>query len=84
MANVHFAIATRNVDILEHFSDFADAWVSELVDAAPAIDPADGCFALPDLPGLGVRLDREACARHPRTGALLRLFEEGWQKREGG
>jgi hypothetical protein len=32
--------------------------------------------------GLGVRLDREACARHPRTGARLRLFEEGWQKRD--
>ena len=84
MANIHFAIATRNVDILEHFNDFADSWVSELVDAAPAVDPADGCFPLPDRPGLGVRLDREACARHPRTGARLRLFEEGWQKREGG
>ena len=23
-ANVHFAVATRNVDILEHFNDFAD------------------------------------------------------------
>ena len=34
-ANVHFAVATRNVDILEHFNDFADPWVSELVDAAP-------------------------------------------------
>jgi len=84
MANVHFAVATRNVDILEHFNDFADSWVSELVDAAPAVDPADGCFPLPDRPGLGVRLDREACSRHPRTGARLRLFEEGWQKREGG
>ncbi len=31
-ANVHFAAATRNVDILEHFNDFADPWVSELVD----------------------------------------------------
>ena len=84
MANVHLAVATRNVDILEHFNDFADSWVSELVDVAPAVDPADGCFPLPDRPGLGVRLDREACARHPRTGARLRLFEEGWQKRDGG
>jgi galactonate dehydratase len=82
-ANVHLAVATRNVDIVEHFNDFADAWVSELVDIAPAVDPADGCFAVPDRPGLGVRLDHDACARHPRTSARLRLFTPGWQKREG-
>ena len=82
-ANVHFAVATRNVDIVEHFNDFADAWVSELVDVAPTVDPADGCFALPERPGLGLRLDHDACARHPRTGARLQLFVEGWQKREG-
>jgi galactonate dehydratase len=83
-ANVHFAVATRNVDIVEHFNDFADTWVSELVDAAPAVDPLDGCFAVPERPGLGLRLDHDACARHPRTGARLQLFVEGWQKREGG
>jgi galactonate dehydratase len=83
-ANVHFAVATRNVDIVEHFNDFADAWVGQLVDAAPTVDPADGCFAVPERPGLGLRLDHDACARHPRTGARLQLFVEGWQKREGG
>ncbi|MFL5673595.1 MAG: mandelate racemase/muconate lactonizing enzyme family protein [Chloroflexota bacterium] len=82
-ANVHFATATRNVDILEHFNDFADPWVNELVDVAPWVDPADGCFAPSDRPGLGVRLDHEACARYPRTGARLQLFVEGWQKRDG-
>ena len=82
-ANVHFAAATRNVDILEHFNDFADPWVSELVDEAPRVDPADGCFALSERPGLGLRLDHDACARHPRTGARLQLFVEGWQKRDG-
>jgi galactonate dehydratase len=82
-ANIHFAVATRNVDIVEHFNDFADAWVSELVDVAPTVDPADGCFAVSERPGLGIRLDHDACARHPRTGARLRLFVEGWQKRDG-
>ena len=82
-ANVHLAVATRNVDIVEHFNDFADPWVSELVDSAPAVDPLDGCFAVPDRPGLGVRLDHETCARHPRTSARLRLFTPGWQKRQG-
>jgi galactonate dehydratase len=83
-ANVHFAVATRNVDVVEHFNDFADAWVSELVDHAPAVDPSDGCFGLPEGPGLGLHLDHDACARHPYTGARLQLFVEGWQKREGG
>lgn len=82
-ANIHFAAATRNVDIVEHFNDFADPWLSEIVDVAPWVDPVDGCFALPDRPGLGLRLDHDACARHPRTGPRLQLFVDGWQKREG-
>jgi galactonate dehydratase len=81
MANVHFAIATPNYKVLEHFNDFADPWVQDLVDGAPRVDAADGCFPLPDRPGLGVRLNHDACARHPRTGGRIRLFEEGWEKR---
>jgi len=81
MANVHFAVATPNYKVLEHFNDFADSWVHDLVDGAPRVDAADGCFPLPDRPGLGVRLNHDACARHPRTGGRIRLFEEGWEKR---
>lgn len=80
-ANIHFAVATPNHLVLEHFNDFADTWVSELVDAAPAIDPRDGCFPLPTAPGLGVRLDHEACAEHPRTHAGIFLFDDGWEGR---
>jgi len=80
-ANVHFAVATPNHLILEHFNDFADSWVSELVDVAPAIDPADGCFPLPTGPGLGLRLDHAACADHPRTHAGIFLFDQGWELR---
>ncbi len=80
-ANVHFAVATPNHLILEHFNDFADPWVSELVDVAPAVDPIDGCFAVPSSPGLGLRLDHDACAEHPRTRAGIFLFEEGWERR---
>ena len=65
-ANVHFAVATPNYKVLEHFNDFADPWVSDLVDGAPSVDPDDGCFPLPTTPGLGVRLNRDACARYPR------------------
>ena len=82
-ANVHFAVATPNYKVLEHFNDFADPWVSDLVDGAPSVDPDDGCFPLPTAPGLGVRLNRDACARYPRSGGVLRLFETGWERRAG-
>jgi galactonate dehydratase len=80
-ANIHFAVATPNHLILEHFNDFADAWVSELVDTAPVVDPLDGCFGVPSAPGLGLRLDHEACAQHPRTHAGIFLFDDGWELR---
>jgi galactonate dehydratase len=82
MANVHLAAATPNVRVLEHFNDFADPWVFDLVDHAPRIGD-DGCFAVPDRPGLGLRLDHDACAAHPETGGRITLFEEGWERREG-
>jgi galactonate dehydratase len=81
MANVHAGIAIPNYKVLEHFNDFADPWVQELVDEAPRVAVEDGCFGLPTRPGLGVRLNREACAAHPRTGGRLKLFEKGWEKR---
>jgi galactonate dehydratase len=81
VANVHFAAATPNYRVLEHFNDFADPWVLELVDEPPTVD-ADGCFGVPDRPGLGVKLDHDACAEHPATGGVIKLFEEGWERRE--
>jgi galactonate dehydratase len=81
MANVHFAVATPNYKVLEHFNDFADPWVQDLVDYAPRVAVDDGCFDLPDRPGLGVRLNHDACAARPRTGGRLRLFEKGWERR---
>ena len=80
-ANVHFAVATGNYKVLEHFNDFADPWIAGLVHPAPTVDPADGCFGLPTAPGLGVRLDAEACARHPRTHVFFNLGEPGWERR---
>jgi galactonate dehydratase len=43
---------------------------------------ADGAFGVPDRPGLGLALDHDACADHPATGGLIKLFEEGWERRE--
>lgn len=81
MANVHLAAATTNYRVLEHFNDFADPWVFQLVDEPPRVD-ADGCFTVPDRPGLGLTLDHDACAEHPGTGGVIRLFEEGWERRQ--
>jgi catechol 2,3-dioxygenase-like lactoylglutathione lyase family enzyme len=71
---------TPNMRILEPFDD-ADAWAAELVDEAPDVSAADGCFAVPDRPGLGLRLDHEVCAAYPRTGVRIELVEPGWALR---
>lgn len=81
MANLHFAVATPNYKVLEHFNDFADSWVHDLVDHSPRIDPEDGCFVAPNRPGLGLSLNHAECAKHPRTGGRIKLFEAGWEKR---
>ena len=81
MANLHFAVSTPNYKVLEHFNDFADPWVQDLVDHPPTVDVADGCFAVPERPGLGLRLRHEVCAKHPRTGGRIALFESGWERR---
>ena len=82
-ANVHFGVATPNYQVLEHFNDFADSWVLDLVDGAMTVDAATGGFSVPEGPGLGVRLDRERAAEHPSNGATFNLFAVGWERREG-
>jgi galactonate dehydratase len=84
MANLHLAVATSNYKVLEHFNDFADPWVQELVDYAPRVDAEDGCFGVPERPGLGLSLKHDVCALHPRTGGRIRLFEAGWERRGTG
>src|SRR5207247_5258331 len=81
MANLHFAVCTPNYKILEHFNDFADPWLQDLVDEAPHVDEADGCFGVPERPGLGVRLNHDAGAQPPRPGGRIRALQEG---RDGG
>jgi galactonate dehydratase len=72
IANVHLAVATPNYKVLEHFNDFADSWVHDLVDRSPRVAVEDG---------LGLRLNHEVCRAHPRTGGRIKLFEEGWERR---
>jgi galactonate dehydratase len=82
MANLHFAVTTPNYKLLEHFNDFADRWVQDLVDHPPQVSD-DGYFAVPERPGLGLCLIHEACKEHPATGGRLQLFQAGWEKRDG-
>lgn len=79
-ALVHFAVATPSVKVVEHFNDFDEPWLFDVVEGAPRIAP-DGTFPVPTAPGLGVRLNHEACAAHPAQFADFNLFREGWERR---
>jgi galactonate dehydratase len=81
-AALHLDACTPNFKIQEHFNDFVDAWVKGAVENYPEV--VDGYFHLPEGPGLGVTLREDFIAAHPRQGATLNVFQEGWQKRQGG
>jgi galactonate dehydratase len=79
-ANLHLAASTVNFKIQEHFNDFADSFVKDCEPGVPEV--VDGYFARPDAPGLGVSLDHEQLARHPRRSVSFNLFQEGWERRQ--
>jgi galactonate dehydratase len=80
-ANLHLAACTPNFKIQEHFNDFADAWVRDLAPGLPEVGD-DGCFPVPTAPGLGVRVDWDAVAAHPREDVHFDLNAPDWHKRE--
>lgn len=78
---LQLAACTPNFFVQEIFDEFNVEWESELVDHSARV--IDGWIEIPDRPGLGVELDREACARHPYERTyFLPLFKSGWEKRE--
>jgi galactonate dehydratase len=79
-ANLHLAACTPNFTIQEHFNDFADAWVRDVAPGLPEIGD-DGCFPVPTAPGLGVTLDWDAAAEHPREAVRFTPFAEDWHRR---
>jgi galactonate dehydratase len=79
-AALHLAACTTNFKIQEYFNDFADPWVRDTAPGLPEV--VDGYFALPQGPGLGVELDEEVIAAHPKKNVHFNLFAEGWEKRE--
>jgi galactonate dehydratase len=42
----------------------------------------DGYFSLPTRPGLGLNLNEEFIAAHPREKVHFNLFADDWHKRE--
>jgi galactonate dehydratase len=79
-AALHVAACTPNFKIQEHFNDFAEAYVKEVAPGNPEVD--GGSFALPDGPGLGVELDEDVVAEHPRREIHFDLFREDWHLRQ--
>jgi galactonate dehydratase len=80
-ANLHLAACTPNFKIQEHFNDFADAWVRDVAPGLPEVGD-DGCFPIPTAPGLGVRVDWDAVAEHPREDVHFDLGAPDWHKRQ--
>jgi galactonate dehydratase len=78
-AALHFAAATPNFKILEHFNDFVDPFVSDAARGLPAVSA--GSFPLPPGPGLGITLDEDVIAAHPRRPIHLNLFGDRWHLR---
>jgi len=68
-----------NFKILEHFNDFVDPFVSQAARGIPTV--TDGSFPLPTGPGLGITLDEDVIAAHPRKAIHLNLFGDRWHLR---
>jgi galactonate dehydratase len=79
-AALHLAAVTPNFKIQEHFNDFGEAYVKEAAPGNP--DVVDGYFGLPAGPGLGVTLDEDLVAEHPRRPVHFDLFAENWHLRQ--
>jgi galactonate dehydratase len=79
-AALHFAASTPNFKIQEHFNDFAEDWVKAAAPGNPEV--VDGYFALPQGPGLGVKLDEALIQEHPQQRIFFNLFAENWHRRQ--
>jgi galactonate dehydratase len=70
-----------NFLIQECFDDFLPEWSREIMSGVPQVK--DGYLEVSDKPGIGVELHEEEFAKHPYGQThFLRLFEEGWEKRD--
>ena len=78
-AALHFAWSTPNMRLLECFAEFDVDWRNDLVGGWNPL--ANGTFALPDAPGLGLDIDPAAIARHGYAPlSFPSLWDTGWQE----
>jgi len=61
-ASMHICASTQHFDILEFAS--SSVYARSDIFSIP-LKPKDGCFALPEGPGLGIDLDEKAFKKHP-------------------
>lgn len=83
-AALHLAACTPNFKIQEYFNDFDEEYVRQAATGLPRVDPADGCFALPEGPGLGLTVNEDIIAEHPRQEVFFNLFADDWHRRMAG
>jgi galactonate dehydratase len=67
-AALHFAVSTPNHVIQEEMVG-AVPWYFDVVRGP--IKRVDGCWMVPDAPGLGVEVDEAECAKHPYAPEVL-------------
>ena len=78
-AALHLAASTPNFKIQEYFNDFGESYVQEAATGLPKV--VDGYFALPEGPGLGLKLNEDVIEAHPQRDVHFNLFAEDWHKR---
>ena len=79
-AALHLAASTTNFKIQEYFNDFAEAFVKDAATGLPEV--VDGYFALPEGPGLGLKLNEDVIAAHPQRELHFNLFADDWHRRQ--
>jgi galactonate dehydratase len=79
-AALHLAACIPNFEIQEHLNDFGEAYVKESAPGVPDVE--DGCFPLPNGPGLGVTLNEEVVREHPQQKIHFNLFADNWRRRQ--
>ena len=67
-ADLQLASAFPDTDLVEYLT--GSPYVDDVAEGGWQLD-ADGMLPIPDAPGLGVELDRDAVARHTRGASLL-------------
>ena len=81
VAALHFDVATPNFVIQEEMVG-AVPWYDEVV-RGPIV-MVDGCWQVPEAPGLGIEVDERVAAKHPFEQEVLHTAQRRAGRRHGG